>query len=57
MRGDITPGRAVVQSAGHAFRLETDLLKIELEARACKCCQVIKTEFHHFLCYVMNRDV
>jgi CRP-like cAMP-binding protein len=29
MGGDTTPSRAVVQSAGHAFRLEADLLKIE----------------------------
>jgi CRP-like cAMP-binding protein len=29
MGGDTTPSRAVVQSAGHAFRLKADLLKIE----------------------------
>jgi CRP-like cAMP-binding protein len=29
MGGDSTPSRAVVQSAGHAFRLKADLLKAE----------------------------
>src|SRR4029077_7747676 len=29
MGGDTTPSRAVVQSAGHAFRLKADLLKAE----------------------------
>ncbi|MEO8565992.1 MAG: cyclic nucleotide-binding domain-containing protein, partial [Betaproteobacteria bacterium] len=29
MGGDTTPSRAVVQSAGHAFRLKADLLKDE----------------------------
>jgi CRP-like cAMP-binding protein len=31
MGGDTTPSRAVVQSAGHGFRLEADLLKTEFE--------------------------
>jgi CRP-like cAMP-binding protein len=35
MGGDSTPGRAVVQSAGHAYRLEGRLLKVEfIRARA-----------------------
>jgi CRP-like cAMP-binding protein len=29
MGGDTTPSRAVVQSAGHGFRLKADLLKVE----------------------------
>ena len=31
MGGDTTPSRAVVQSAGHAFRFKADLLKTEFE--------------------------
>ena len=31
MGGDTTPSRAIVQSAGHAFRLKADLLKEEFE--------------------------
>jgi hypothetical protein len=31
MGGNTTPGRAIVQSAGHAFRLKADLLKDEFE--------------------------
>ena len=31
MGGNTTPSRAIVQSAGHAFRLRADLLKNEFE--------------------------
>src|ERR1022692_911414 len=31
MGGDTTPSRAVVQSAGHGFRLQADLLKTEFQ--------------------------
>ncbi len=40
MGGETTPSRAVVQSAGHAFRLKADLLKDEfgVSGRRCICC-------------------
>jgi len=40
MGGETTPSRAVVQSAGHAYRLKPNCLKNEFErfARRCTCC-------------------
>jgi hypothetical protein len=40
MGGNTTPSRAVVQSAGHAFRLRADLLSTSssVTVRPCICC-------------------
>ena len=40
MGGESTPSRAVVQSAGHGFRLKAQLLKDEFDraGRCCTCC-------------------
>ena len=40
MGGETTPSRAVVQSAGHGYRLRADALKKEFEraARCSSCC-------------------
>jgi hypothetical protein len=41
MGGNSTPSRAVVQSAGHGFRLKAKLMKEEFDrvpARCCTCC-------------------
>ena len=65
MGGETTTSRAVVQSAGHAYRLKGQLQRAGLihysrgkitvldrpglEARVCECYQVVKDEFDRLL--------